>query len=41
MKDLAHIKKRFFTILTILAVVDLAFLVYLLWPGSRDRKSVV
>lgn len=36
MNNLAHIKKRFFTILTILAVIDLAFLVYLLWPGSSS-----
>ena len=36
MNDLAHIKKRFFTILAILAVVDLAFLVYILWPGSSS-----
>lgn len=36
MNDLAHIKRRFFTILAILAVIDLAFLVYLLWPGSSS-----
>jgi Tfp pilus assembly protein PilO len=36
MTDLAKIKKRFFTILTILAVIDAAFLVYLLWPGSSS-----
>jgi Tfp pilus assembly protein PilO len=36
MNNLAHIKKRFFTILTVLAVIDLVFLVYLLWPGSSS-----
>jgi Tfp pilus assembly protein PilO len=36
MNDLAHIKRRFFTILTVLAVVDVVFLVYLLWPGSSS-----
>jgi Tfp pilus assembly protein PilO len=36
MTDLAQIRKRFFTILAILAVIDAAFLVYLLWPGSSS-----
>ncbi|HEU5414258.1 MAG TPA: hypothetical protein VFW31_10900 [Candidatus Angelobacter sp.] len=36
MNNLAHIKRRFFTILGILAVVDLVLLVYLLWPGSSS-----
>ena len=34
MKDLVRIRKRFFTVLAILAVIDAVFLVYLLWPGS-------
>lgn len=41
MTNLAQLKKRFYTILGILAVIDLVLIVYLLWPGSSgsSRKS--
>lgn len=41
MTGLAQLRKRFFTILGILAVVDAVLLGYLLWPGSSSagRKS--
>lgn len=41
MTGLAQIKKRFFTVLGILAIVDVILLGYLLWPGSSSagRKS--
>lgn len=41
MTSLAQIRKRFFTILGVLAVVDLVLIAYLLWPGSSSagRRS--
>lgn len=41
MNGLERIRKRFFTFLSILAVVDLILLSYLLWPGSSStgRKA--
>ncbi len=41
MTGLAQLKKRFFTILGIFAVIDLVLVVYLLWPGSSSvsRKA--
>lgn len=36
MTGLAQIKKRFFTVLGILAMVDVLLLGYLLWPGSSS-----
>jgi Tfp pilus assembly protein PilO len=41
MNNLAQIKKRFFTVLGILAVIDIVLIAYLLWPGSSSagRKS--
>lgn len=41
MTNLAQIKKRFFTILSVLAVIDLVLMGYLLWPGSgsASRKA--
>lgn len=38
MTNLAQIKKRFFTILTVLAVIDLILVGYLLWPGSGNAS---
>lgn len=38
MTNLALLKKRFFTILGILAVIDLVLIVYLLWPGSSSAS---
>jgi Tfp pilus assembly protein PilO len=38
MTNLAQLKKRFFTILGILAVIDLVLIVYLLWPGSSSAS---
>jgi Tfp pilus assembly protein PilO len=41
MRNLSRIKKRFFTVLTVLAVLDVVLLGYLLWPGSSNagRKA--
>lgn len=41
MKNLSRIKKRFFTVLTVLAIFDVVLLGYLLWPGSSNagRKA--
>lgn len=36
MVGLAQIKKRFFTILGVLAIIDVVLLGYLLWPGSSS-----
>lgn len=36
MVGLAQIKKRFFTILGVLAIIDAVLLGYLLWPGSSS-----
>lgn len=36
MTGLAQIKKRFFTVLGILAIIDVVLLGYLLWPGSSS-----
>jgi Tfp pilus assembly protein PilO len=36
MTGLAQIKKRFFTVLGIVAIVDVILLGYLLWPGSSS-----
>jgi len=43
MTNLAQIKKRFFTIIAVLAVIDLVLIAYLLWPGSASgsRKAQV
>lgn len=38
MINLPKIKKRFFTILSVLAVIDLVLVVYLLWPGSGNAS---
>lgn len=41
MNNLEQLKKRFFTVLGILAVINLVLVVYLLWPGSSSgsRKA--
>jgi Tfp pilus assembly protein PilO len=41
MTGLAQIRRRFFTILSVLAIIDAVLLGYLLWPGSSSvgRKS--
>jgi len=41
MNNLAQIRRRFFAILGVLAVIDLVLIGYLLWPGSSSagRKS--
>lgn len=41
MRNFSRIKKRFFTVLAVLAVIDVVLLVYLLWPGSSNagRKA--
>ena len=43
MTNLAQIKKRFFTIIAVLAAIDVVLIVYLLWPGSASgsRKAQV
>lgn len=38
MTNLAQIKKRFFTVFAVLAVVDLVLAAYLLWPGSGNAS---
>ncbi|MGE5325374.1 MAG: hypothetical protein ACM3SW_21075 [Actinomycetota bacterium] len=38
MTNLAQIRKRFFTVLSVLAVIDLVLVVYLLWPGSGNAS---
>ncbi|HWG48742.1 MAG TPA: type 4a pilus biogenesis protein PilO [Candidatus Acidoferrales bacterium] len=41
MRNLSRIRKRFFTVLTVLTVIDVVLLGYLLWPGSSNagRKA--
>lgn len=41
MRDLAQLKNRFYIVLAVLAAINLALLVYLLWPGSSaaSRKA--
>jgi Tfp pilus assembly protein PilO len=41
MRNFSRIKKRFFTVLTVLTVIDVLLLGYLLWPGSSNaaRKA--
>lgn len=43
MTNLAQIKKRFFTVIAVLAVIDVVLIAYLLWPGSASgsRKAQV
>ncbi|HEX5434640.1 MAG TPA: hypothetical protein VFY05_10415 [Candidatus Angelobacter sp.] len=38
MTNLAKIKKRFFTVITVLAIIDLLFIVYLVWPGYSNAS---
>jgi Tfp pilus assembly protein PilO len=38
MRNLSRIKKRFFTVLTVLAVIDVVLLAYLFWPGSSNAS---
>jgi Tfp pilus assembly protein PilO len=38
MRNLSRIKKRFFTVLTVLAVIDVVLLGYLFWPGSSNAS---
>jgi Tfp pilus assembly protein PilO len=41
MRNLSRMKNRFFTVLTVLAIIDVVLLGYLLWPGSSNagRKA--